>query len=127
MTDKQAYAGLLPCPFCGHSAVAISDNGRGLMFNVHCGKCRASGPWERCADDAKDAWNARPEAAEAISSLLKRVGELEGVLAECLEQAEGCFANHYDHGYEDAPVPEHIAKARAALNSDAPLSIGEGL
>ena len=52
---------LQPCPFCGHEANSVSDYGRGLMFNVHCGNgsCRATGPWERCADDAAHAWNTR--------------------------------------------------------------------
>jgi cytochrome c5 len=47
------------CPFCNGDKLAISDNGHGLVFNVHCENCHATGPWERCAVDAKDAWNTR--------------------------------------------------------------------
>jgi Lar family restriction alleviation protein len=52
------------CPFCGSDQVQISDNERGLMFNVHCGKCRARGPWERCAGDAAHGWNTRTPSPE---------------------------------------------------------------
>lgn len=69
---------LKPCPFCGHKTPTISDNGRGLAFNVNCGNsyCRASGPLERCAIDAKDAWNTRrpstiSEDVEAVADGVK--------------------------------------------------------
>jgi hypothetical protein len=58
----------VPCPFCNCDNLAVSDNGSGLMFNVHCGNCRASGPWERCAVDAKDAWNTRAEGRTIIGT-----------------------------------------------------------
>lgn len=41
--------------------------------------------------------------------------ELVDALKECLEQNEGCFANHYGFYGEEPVTPEYITKARAAL------------
>ena len=62
---------LLPCPFCGSEDNAVSDNGAGLMFNVHCKNkaCRAKGPWERCAGDAALGWNTRPALRKGTSNV----------------------------------------------------------
>src|SRR6185437_5661872 len=78
--EPQMFEGMKACPFCGGALVVVSDNGRGLMFNVHCGECRASGPWQRCAVDAKDAWNARtpaPPSSPGADALRKLVPFLE--------------------------------------------------
>lgn len=57
---------LLPCPFCGSDA-SISDGDNGIHFRVICNKpaCRAAGPLERCAIDARDAWNTRASSQAA--------------------------------------------------------------
>lgn len=43
--------------------------------------------------------------------------DLLQALIECLEQAEGCWRNHYgeDPDAVECPVPSHIAAARAAI------------
>ncbi len=65
---------LEPCPWCRHEQPVLSDNGRGLIFNVHCANdaCRATGPWERCAIDAVSTWNALDrEGTPADPALLR--------------------------------------------------------
>jgi chromosome segregation ATPase len=52
----------------------------------------------------------RADVAEA------RVKVLEKALRACLEQAEGCWLNHYpDENMATASTPLHIADARSAL------------
>ena len=52
----------------------------------------------------------RVEKAEA------QVKKLESTLRECLEQAEGCWLNHYPgEDMATASTPLHIAAARTAL------------
>lgn len=53
-----------------------------------------------------------------------RIEALEKALRECLEQAEGCWLNHYGENPEGSPVPAHIATARAALTSDRGINRG---
>ena len=76
----------------------------------HCCARMGPNPFYECK-----SCNVRDEAAEAISSLLKALERI---------------ANHFDmDGYEGdawkALALEMAEVARAALNSDAPLSIGE--
>jgi hypothetical protein len=64
--EDRAMDGLERCPFCQWPTNAVSDNGRGLVFNVRCGNgnCLATGPLERCAADAVSAWNTRALPAQ---------------------------------------------------------------
>lgn len=49
--------------------------------------------------------------------LIAAAPELYEALREMVEQAIGCWHNHYGHEQDpnDIPMPEHIGKARAAL------------
>lgn len=60
---------LKPCPFCSGEVATVSDNARGLVFDVKCGRCRATGPAERCAADAATAWNQRASTAPLVEAL----------------------------------------------------------
>lgn len=62
--------------------------------------------WERAVRDS-----ARATRAEAHAE------RLAGALAGCLEQAEGCWLNHYGENPEGSPVPPHIDQARQALSA----------
>lgn len=86
---------LLPCPFCGNDA-SVSDGSNGLHFRVICNKsaCRAAGPLERCAVDAKDAWNTRassrpadqaPDMVERVARALKECGRRASIgMSDCI-------------------------------------------
>lgn len=182
MTNKQAYAGLLPCPFCGGEASAEgtvryskcpdvwwADGSEVLeAFYVHCVRCGAKrtgiAGGQQTKAEAIEAWNTRPEAAEAISSLLnraetaetakenlitaylrasetkqsllKRVGELRELLVKHAVHEEFDYPGDApescglwcdicnQHVDDDNPAIGHAETC--ALNSDAPLSVGEG-
>lgn len=47
--------------------------------------------------------------------LFSAAPDLLEALRECLEQAEGCWLNHYGVNPEGSAVPQHIASARAAI------------
>jgi hypothetical protein len=110
--SAQPYAGLRPCPFCGSTEVSMSYSATMTSPEpanrfVECEECAGCGPTHEIVNGndfvaknlAARAWNTRPEAAEAISSLLNALRAIEG--------------DEYLLG------PECRAIARAALNSDA--------
>ena len=57
------------------------------------------------------------EVMKAKAHLIAAAPELYEALSEMVEQAIGCWHNHYGHEQDpnDMPMPEHIGKARAAL------------
>lgn len=113
MTDEQAaYAGLLPCPHCGnvHCFEYAMDGG----FVVECPNCACRTSICEYRQVAIETWNTRHEASEAISSLLKRVGEAEQVIASSLDAlADGC------PWAAEVTLQAYLEGLAAALNSDA--------
>ena len=97
---------LEPCPFCRHPVAGVSDNGRGVIFHVRCGKCRAAGPGERCAADAIAAWNTRSSS----------IGVKE--MVEALERARALIHVGYceqDSGVDD-PEPHKPSTLLPAIH-----------
>ena len=64
------------------------------------------------------------EAAAELRRLHEQPG-LVAALEESLEQAEGCWTNHYGDNPEGSAVPHHITQARAALRRLAGEGEGE--
>lgn len=95
MTNKQAYAETM-----GRVNEALHDAERFESLSATV----------RCVD---------------LRALLKRAGELEGVL---LDARKAIVAAARDTLWsDDSPAETIVDRIDAALNNDAPLSIGEGL
>lgn len=59
-TDKAGKVELLDCPFCNSEARALGPYGQDMLFRVECKGCYARmGGFDRCQQEAIDAWNTR--------------------------------------------------------------------
>jgi hypothetical protein len=84
MTKSDAQTVLLPCPFCGDSVLAISDDAPQAYIQCSCGmnfnRCQKDDEYELCTDDSfghmAKAWNTRVPAAQRLADASKEMVEL---------------------------------------------------
>ena len=69
-------SGLKPCPWCGSTSVGEENFPAADAEWIECFDCGAHGPGMRTFQEARAAWNARPEpvavTAEEVGSALLR-------------------------------------------------------
>lgn len=61
-------AGLLPCPFCGHTRLVIErsrHSTHGWTYYILCLGCGTEGPWKKTKSGARARWNERVPREEA--------------------------------------------------------------
>lgn len=79
--------GLLPCPFCGSSAVYLNSRPRQISWVVECAGCRARGPEvhtdrntgedretaiRRAKTQASESWNNNRRTADVIKEWMDK-------------------------------------------------------
>jgi len=77
-------AGLLPCPFCGSSAVRLNRKGSGVI----CDYCAAEGPFSNSKERALWRWNSRVVVTSPPAETLRLSETVKRVAAVVAEQFE---------------------------------------
>ena len=103
MTQDNSTAQLLPCPFCGDSAMLSRF---GLTAEVLCTNCNARSPVFHATNEAKAiaAWNTRAPVSQDAAQLVERL----------LEELDG-----WEQAYPLSAFPEpDLKKAAKLLKAD---------
>ena len=85
--SETGLPGLLPCPFCGNTAVTLVHRAGVLFWNVECSNCLARGPETRAAAigeeerrvavanakrNAVEGWNCNRRTPEVIREWMEK-------------------------------------------------------